>query len=161
MDNAGLGAINASAYSVKDAIEKNDFKKAWDLWSDTEAIAHKVTNGVNFYNILETAVPTSLTRNKFGSHPLSLYHPDQLSELMNGDIKAMLRIIPANVTWGGQSKLVFESLKEDFMKPVTQIVESILNSTDIRVNVYNGQLDLIVDTMGKKGSKDLTVPIFD
>ena len=68
---------------------------------------------------------------------------------MNGKIKETLRIIPANVTWGGQSKLVFKALQEDFMKPVVRVVESLLNNTPIAVNVYNGQLDLIVDTMGE------------
>jgi len=67
---------------------------------------------------------------------------------MNGEIKQMLRIIPANVTWGGQSKDVFAALRQDFMKPVSTVVEAILNNTAIAVNVYSGQLDLIVDTMG-------------
>jgi len=34
------------------------------------------------------------------------------------------------------------------MKPVTDIVESLLNNTDIFVAVYSGQLDLICDTPG-------------
>jgi serine carboxypeptidase 1 len=34
------------------------------------------------------------------------------------------------------------------MKPVTRVVEALLNNTLINVNVYSGQLDLIVDTMG-------------
>lgn len=84
-----------------------------------------------------------------GSHYLRQFHPDPLSKLMNGPIKQMLRIIPDNVTWGGQSQLVFDALAEDFMKPVTQVVENLLNNTNLQVNVYTGQLDMIVDTMGK------------
>lgn len=69
---------------------------------------------------------------------------------MNGPIKEMLRIIPANVTWGGQSQLVFDALTEDFMKPVISVVENLLNNTPIAVSVYSGQLDLIVDSMGER-----------
>jgi len=50
--------------------------------------------------------------------------------------------------WGLQSDQVFTALTEDFMKPVTEVVERLLNETDITVAVYNGQLDLIVDTPG-------------
>ncbi|CAG7830981.1 unnamed protein product [Allacma fusca] len=67
---------------------------------------------------------------------------------MNGEIKQMLRIIPENVTWGGQSGKVFEALADDFMRPVVRIVESLLNNSPLSVTVYSGQLDLIVDTMG-------------
>ncbi|XP_035209628.1 serine carboxypeptidase-like 51 [Stegodyphus dumicola] len=68
---------------------------------------------------------------------------------MNGKIRQKLNDIPKNVTWGGQSSDVFEALAGDFMKPVVDSVLSLLvNETYIDVNVYNGQLDLIVDTVG-------------
>jgi hypothetical protein len=81
-----------------------------------------------------------------GANYLSQFHSDPLSTLMNGRIKEMLRIIPHNVVWGGQSQLVFNALEEDFMKPVIQVVENLLNNTPVEVNVYSGQLDMIVDT---------------
>jgi len=85
---------------------------------------------------------------EIGVKHLKKYHSDPLSNLMNGPIKQMLRIIPDNVTWGGQSTKVFAALGEDFMKPVVRVVENLLNNTPIAVNVYSGQLDMIVDTMG-------------
>lgn len=36
----------------------------------------------------------------------------------------------------------------DFMKPVVNIVDQLL-AVGVNVTVYNGQLDLIVDTMGE------------
>lgn len=39
-------------------------------------------------------------------------------------------------------------MAEDFMKPVIDIVDALL-AANVNVTVYNGQLDLIVDTMGK------------
>lgn len=39
----------------------------------------------------------------------------------------------------------------DFMRPVVDIVDQLL-AAGVNVTVYNGQLDLIVDTMGKRAS---------
>lgn len=40
-------------------------------------------------------------------------------------------------------------MAEDFMKPVIDIVDQLL-AANVNVTVYNGQLDLIVDTMGEE-----------
>lgn len=40
-------------------------------------------------------------------------------------------------------------MAEDFMRPVIDIVDQLL-AANVNVTVYNGQLDLIVDTMGKR-----------
>lgn len=66
---------------------------------------------------------------------------------MNGPVKQALNI---SGDWGIDSSLVFFSLQEDFMKPVTTVLEQLLNETNIKIAVYNGQLDLIVPIAGKK-----------
>lgn len=48
----------------------------------------------------------------------------------------------------GQSEAVFASMAGDFMKPVVNIIDELL-AAGVNVTVYNGQLDLIVDTVGK------------
>lgn len=70
-----------------------------------------------------------------------------LDDLMNGPVKEALEI-PESVRWGGQSSITFRTLNEDFMKPVTDVVELLLNNTQIEVIVFTGQLDLIVATPG-------------
>merc|ERR1719370_2375164 len=67
---------------------------------------------------------------------------------MNGPVRDKLKVVPKNVTWGGQSGMVFEALAEDFMNSAVKNVEVLLNTTTMKVVVYNGQLDLIVDTPG-------------
>ena len=86
-----------------------------------------------------------------------------LGSLMNGPIKQKLKIIPQNVTWGGQASDVFLNLKGDFMRPILDtswiisknnsffanfLVDSILNETNLQYIIYQGQLDLICDTAG-------------
>ena len=78
---------------------------------------------------------------------MDTYQGDPLTELMNGEVKDYLGI-PEEVTWGGQSNAVFEAQAGDFMKPVIDIVDELVE-TGIKVLVYNGHLDLIVDTPGQ------------
>ena len=60
----------------------------------------------------------------------------------------LITSIPDYVTWGGQSGEVFSKLEGDFMLPVVDQIDYLLNNTDLKVVVYTGQLDLIVDTIG-------------
>uniref|UniRef100_A0A3Q4GX29 Serine carboxypeptidase 1 n=2 Tax=Neolamprologus brichardi TaxID=32507 RepID=A0A3Q4GX29_NEOBR len=116
----------------------------------------KNTNGVNFYNILTQSSDEKLTSSA-GLDFISLQkhrhirplHSQSLSQLMNGPIRKKLGIIPDNVTWGGQADEVFTNMAQDFMKPVVDIVDQLLTA-GVKVTVYNGQLDLIVDTMGQE-----------
>jgi serine carboxypeptidase 1 len=71
----------------------------------------------------------------------------KLTRLMRGDVHRALNL-PSNVVWGSQAGAVFDTLAGDFMKPVVETVEKLLNSTKVNVVVYNGQLDLICATPG-------------
>ncbi|WAQ96938.1 RISC-like protein [Mya arenaria] len=109
------------------------------------------TNGVNFYNILKWGQQESSSRftgNSIGDWLLSKLHAESLDDLMNNEIREKLGIIPKQVKWGGQSNEVFETQSEDFMKPVVDIVDDLIQNTNLKVVVYSGQLDLIVDTIG-------------
>ncbi|KAK2832760.1 hypothetical protein Q5P01_016649 [Channa striata] len=156
LDDYGLADVNSAAEAVKQAMEQQQFTKATELWSVTETVVEQNTNGVNFYNIL-TQQPDERRFSSAGENYIALQtrrhigplHSQSLSELMNGPIRKKLGIIPQNVTWGGQADLVFSYMAEDFMKPVVDIVDQLLKA-GVNVTVYNGQLDLIVDTMGQE-----------
>uniref|UniRef100_T1J5M9 Carboxypeptidase n=1 Tax=Strigamia maritima TaxID=126957 RepID=T1J5M9_STRMM len=157
LDGRGLSVVNTAANLTKQAVDSGDFKKATELFQTLEQVVSKETNGVNFYNILkkdETQLGNSTYKFKdqylneiYKLHVLP-YQGDKLEKLMNGKIREKLRTIPKNVTWSSQSSQVFEALAEDFMVPVTNTVEELLNTTRLSIVVYTGQLDLIVDTIG-------------
>nr|XP_015211524.1 PREDICTED: retinoid-inducible serine carboxypeptidase isoform X2 [Lepisosteus oculatus] len=156
LDDRGLEEVNAAAMAVKQAMEQGDFQKATELWSNTETVVEQNTNGVNFYNILtqdpdeaRKAVAKNGYRVSLQRRCLGPLHGQTLSQLMNGPIRDKLKIIPSRVTWGGQASDVFVSMEGDFMKPVVDIVDQLL-AAGVNVTVYNGQLDLIVDTMGQE-----------
>ncbi|XP_034568073.1 retinoid-inducible serine carboxypeptidase [Notolabrus celidotus] len=156
LDDFGLADVSSAADAVKKAVEQQQFEKATELWSVTETVVEQNTNGVNFYNIL-TQEPDERVVASAGEDYISLQarrhirplHSQSLSELMNGPIRKKLGIIPQNVTWGGQAEDVFSNMAGDFMKPVVDVVDQLLDA-GVNVTVYNGQLDLIVDTMGQE-----------
>ncbi|XP_050391010.1 retinoid-inducible serine carboxypeptidase [Patella vulgata] len=158
VDLPGYKLVEAAAMKTKMFIEKDLFLNATAEWGATESIVEQVTNGVNFYNILEWGGSDKLNSIKLNQNLGSLeklwkrhvgvYQAEDLAALMNGPIREKLRIIPNNVTWGGQSGMVFTKQSGDFMKPVTDIVNNLINKTPLSVVVYSGQLDLIVDTLG-------------
>ncbi|KAM4843414.1 retinoid-inducible serine carboxypeptidase [Thomomys bottae] len=159
LDDKGLAEVSNVAEQVLDAINKEHYKEATQLWEEAEMVIEKNTDGVNFYNILTKSTPTSAMESGLEflhSHLVRLchrhvrhLHGDTLSELMNGPIKKKLKIIPEDISWGAQSPKVFMNMEEDFMKPVVRIVDELLEA-GVNVTVYNGQLDLIVDTMGQE-----------
>jgi serine carboxypeptidase 1 len=71
-----------------------------------------------------------------------------LADLMNTEVKTALGL-PEKIVFGSQSSAVFRTLAIDFMKPVVNVVELLLNNTNIDVVVLTGVLDLIVATPGK------------
>ncbi|KAM6174839.1 retinoid-inducible serine carboxypeptidase isoform 2-T2 [Erethizon dorsatum] len=159
LDDTGLAEVSSIAEKVLAAINSGLYKKATQLWGEAEAIIEKNADGVNFYNILTKSTPNSAMESSLEFMPNHLVrlsqrhvrclHQDALSQLMNGPIRRKLKIIPEDFSWGDQSSYVFMNMEEDFMKPVISIVDELLEA-GVNVTVYNGQLDLIVDTMGQE-----------
>ncbi|XP_021913833.1 retinoid-inducible serine carboxypeptidase-like isoform X2 [Zootermopsis nevadensis] len=151
VDTEGYNIIDSYAQQTKAAIDAGKYELATDLWGRTEMIILQVTGGIDFYNVLFPVHSSSKSRpiTSFRGlvNKLLLRDDDDLDHFMNTVVKEALEI-PAEVTWGGQSGDVFDYLSEDFMKPATEVVEQLLEKTDLTVCVFTGQLDLIVDTPG-------------
>ncbi|XP_053563329.1 retinoid-inducible serine carboxypeptidase [Bombina bombina] len=161
LDEGGLAEVQKSANEVLGAMKQGQYVRATELWSEAEDVIEDNTDGVSFYNILTKDSPMKenpyLINQKLKNLSLGkLYHRHvlamqrtNLGELMNGPIRQKLKIIPKNVVWGGQAADVFSSMAGDFMKPVIDTVDELL-AANVNVTVYNGQLDLIVDTVGQE-----------
>ncbi|KAM4664841.1 retinoid-inducible serine carboxypeptidase [Discoglossus pictus] len=173
LDEGGLADVQQSANEVLEAMKQGQYERATELWSQTEDVIEENTDGVSFYNILTKDSP--MAKNPFKANPKlktmylgKLYQrhvqPMQkrsLNELMNGPIREKLKIIPKSISWGGQAAEVFSSMAGDFMKPVIDTVDELL-AVNVNVTVYNGQLDLIVDTVGQENwVKQLKWPKLD
>ncbi|XP_015283573.1 PREDICTED: retinoid-inducible serine carboxypeptidase [Gekko japonicus] len=156
LDDKGLKEVTGAAKKILNAMNNKEYKLATLLWSKAEDIIEENTNGVNFYNILtpETSSLISVTSEltpflKLFQRHVQYQNKDKLSDLMNGPIRKKLKIIPDRVKWGGQAQDVFTHMAEDFMKHAIDIVDDLLEA-NVNVTVYNGQLDLIVSTIGQE-----------
>jgi len=156
VETESLARITAVADQCRTAYFAGNYTQSTALWSKLEGVINQETGGVNFYNILkwgqsdfskQKAQSNSYLSELYNRHVAPMAN-DALSEFMNGPMRKKLTVIPKNVTWGGQSGEVFAKQSGDFMKPVIDIVADLLSNTDLQVVVFNGQLDLICDTMG-------------
>ncbi|XP_053994380.1 retinoid-inducible serine carboxypeptidase-like [Hylaeus volcanicus] len=155
VDTAGYNKINKAALATKKAAEAGSWKTSTSLWSYTEGVILDETNNIDFYNILSktswnydvyASVKRMLTKPSLSQEVIAEVQDDaSLNSLMNGPVKRALNL---SVTHGKQSNTVFSMLQEDFMKPVVDKVELLLDQTNLQVVVLTGQLDLIVDTPG-------------
>lgn len=178
LDTNGVQKANSLTQKIKQQIENGEFGDATNSWSDLENVISTGSSSVDFYNFLldsgmdpvsSTAAELSegVAMKRYSRYLDSLRRSSpggggggrgagsggDIDSLMNGSIKKKLKIIPENVTWGGQSDLVFNSLAGDFMKPRISEVDELL-AKGVNVTVYNGQLDLICATKGTEAWVD-------
>lgn len=157
----GLNRTNAKAAQCQSLINQGQWSQATDCWGQMEDFIGQETGGVSWYNVLQTGPGSSFAKmlNKAGKTKqnqvkrlyeahIQPFQTDALSNLMNGPVRRKLGIIPPNVHWSMSSGRVFEYQAGDFMKPVYSTVDWLLMNSNLSVTVYNGQLDLICDTMG-------------
>jgi len=152
IDDEGRDAINNAALATQRAVDNGQWDYATNLWGRTEQVIMQKADSVDFYNILKKErLPLYYANSKEWSGLEILYETSQtysytLGVLMNGPVKKALRI-PSERKFGTQSRQVFSANSGDFMKPVISTVDELLN-LGYKVVVFNGQLDLIVDTIG-------------
>ncbi|XP_050457994.1 retinoid-inducible serine carboxypeptidase-like [Cataglyphis hispanica] len=151
IDTKDFYEIDAAANDTRNKIETGQWLEALIDFSFTQSLILEKTCNIDFYNILtKRKCDHLLPQELLFFNEESLYQnffkeTQSLDTLMNGPVKEALGL---NVTHGSQSRIVRARLMNEIMKPVTNIVEQLLNETKLNVFVYNGQLDLITDTPG-------------
>lgn len=118
---------------VRKAIENREGARAMDLWIEMREVIANMTMRLNMWNIIEDEVPWR--------------DDNQLSELMNGSVREYLNISD-DIQWAKQGFDVFDKLRPDFMYPVMDEVEYLLNRTQIKIAVVSGQLDVVCSHLG-------------
>lgn len=133
VDSQGFEEIQKSALKIKEAVDSGQWSLANDLKLETVLLADNLTYSIHFDNILVKSPIKEL--NKY----------EELEKMMINKVKTALNL---DAKYKVHNFEVLDILSEDNMKPVTNIVERLLDETDLKVFVYTGQLDLIVDTPG-------------
>ncbi|CAJ0582651.1 unnamed protein product, partial [Mesorhabditis spiculigera] len=161
LDDAQLKQVQSQASKCQKLVDNNQWSAATNCWGDMEDLIGSLTNGVSWYNILKYGgqddwskrrkreisnyVPGSVGR--LYSRHVKPFYGVELNDYMDTVVRAKLGIIPANVRFGMQSGKVFSYQQGDFMVPNYDTVDNLLKG-NINVIVYNGNLDLICDTLG-------------
>ncbi|KAJ8667663.1 hypothetical protein QAD02_009326 [Eretmocerus hayati] len=135
-----MGKVDQTGYMAIDSVaEQIETFGKLGLWSHTKklyrnlaSVVEEVTNNISFYNILEEDTDPG-------------HKEPVVTHLMNGLVRQTLR---PRSNWSALNTDVFDSLSDEYMTPVDNLVEQLLDQTDLKVIVYNGQLDLIVCTPG-------------
>ncbi|XP_073826835.1 retinoid-inducible serine carboxypeptidase-like [Musca autumnalis] len=139
VDKDGYNMIMESTNRIEEYARNEKWNKAFKEYVNTSHITMKVTENVSFHNILKYLKEED--DEQVSNHNLIL------KSLMRGPVSKALGI-PSNVKWSSQKSLVFMNDASDFFRPVINIVNNILNNTDLKVAVLSGQLDLICATPG-------------
>jgi len=156
VDTNGFKEIQAAALATKKAVDENRWADATSAWGRAETVVMQVAAQVDFYNILTPVKADRALRQErinpsskeFMFHALAQREADiDMDTIMNEQVKPALGV-PSKVRHQDSSSSVFNALYQDFMRPVTDVVERLLNETSLTVAVFTGQLDLIVDTPG-------------
>ncbi|KAF4524313.1 hypothetical protein B566_EDAN005370 [Ephemera danica] len=154
VDMRGYNEIMHVVEKCRKAVEKNEWNAAFRYWWLSEIKVANATFGVDFYNILEKTkpfyyddvedrLPLSLQKEFFSEEN---YRKEDVNDVITEKLATRVSDL---APYGKQSTQVFSALRSDFMRPVTHLVEELLNTTNIDVVVYNGHLDLIVSTIGQ------------
>ena len=80
---------------------------------------------------------------------VGVYHQPDLVNFMNTAIRKKLGIIPNNVKWGAQAENLFKYQSDDLLRPVIKEVDYLI-SQGLKVVVYQGQFDMLCDTVGSE-----------
>lgn len=160
IDSQQKEQIDRQVEKIREEMEgKSASREATWKWIELREMIETATFGVNWDNVMQAEQPYPHLKNKIladnQTKSLPIYQNNvspepgqQLNQLMNGVIRSKLGIIPDSVTWGRQKSKVFDHLTGDFMYPVVSEVEYLLNSTDVKVFVYSGQMDLVGNALG-------------
>jgi serine carboxypeptidase 1 len=128
--------ITRYAQFSQDALERGDGEAATNYWGAQQNYISAYSAGVNWYNIK--------------------YYYDYTAEsemdnyIMTAFTKSLGSLIPAGVTFGGQASKVWDAMTGTFMNDGVHQVQEMLDA-GVQVNVYSGQVDLIVDTLCIQG----------
>ncbi|KRT84341.1 Peptidase, partial [Oryctes borbonicus] len=139
IDKQGYKIIDDLAQRTQKAIDEGLYHEAFDLEVKITNALVELTRGIDVYNIVIKSNSTS--------SPKLMSYEKKCNKFMNSIVKERLNI-PEEITWTYTNKDIYNALDGDIMRSVTDRIEYLLNDTDIKIIVYNGIFDFIVNTSG-------------
>ncbi len=149
IDDTEFEKLSAIAQEAWEAGEHGDWEAVKRIFTEEFEELNSVAQFMNFYNIIE---PYNVQENESEavSQPELTIYDVNITSLMNGPVREKLGIIPDQKIWGDLLDEVYMTQfnSTDMFKPVWELVDNVLKSSDIDIIIYQGQLDIICDTSG-------------
>merc|ERR1711991_1020395 len=124
--------INSYALAAEQSLKAGNGNGATDEWAAQQTAIGAATSNVNWYNTLYYYDYTA---------------EEQFDEFVQSKFTQELgSLIPQGVSWGSQASQVFNYMSGSFMNDGIAQVQQMIDA-GVSVNVYGGQVDLIVDTL--------------
>ena len=123
------------------------YRKSTEYWSRALDLIDVATDKVNVYDVRQHNASKGDSIDSLYTRLVGVYYQRDLANFMNTAIRKKLRIIPSSVKWGAQAENVFKYQSDDLLRPVIKEVDYLL-SQGLKVVVYQGQFDMLCDTVG-------------
>ncbi|KAH8251412.1 hypothetical protein KR032_011178 [Drosophila birchii] len=135
IDKDGVAQIDAGVKEILQAVDDHEYQKAADAYVSWFSLMQELTGEVFFYNTQTHVDPSEDRTYGFG---------EDISQFMENIVSEALQVNGS--VFGAQPHLVYQSLSADSYVAAFDDIPLLLNKTSIKVNLYSGQLDIIVPT---------------
>ena len=158
IDFSQYSLLQSYAFEMEASYLKGDFNTSSMLLGVIMESIVNSTDEVFFYNIMYHHQPSPSLMRRRGKaaslrHPMQQltidYNGDNVKKLMNTEIRKKFGMIPAGVKWGGQALECHSYLADEMIIDVIDSVDECLDK-GVRVIVYNGMLDFIINSAGQE-----------
>ncbi|XP_057333848.1 retinoid-inducible serine carboxypeptidase-like [Microplitis mediator] len=141
LDTTDFQRVESEVEKMEQAVKAEKWREAMDVWQATTNSIGKLSDNATIFNILTLGSSHEGVQNYTSCFPRPPVESSKnLSEFMNENVKQTLGLYSHWV----KSNKVYENLYEDLLKPVVNIVEELLNETDLKISIYAGQLDALI-----------------
>ncbi|CAH2085504.1 unnamed protein product [Euphydryas editha] len=137
-----MGIIDVSTYTKTMKIAK---KMSYLIEKKEYATAEKLDD--TMFNVLNVEAGMEINFNNI-NQPNPYNDLDDLKIKVNKYVKPTLLEVNQTFVWNYISDEVFNSLRESFLVPSTKYLETLLNHTNLKIAVYNGNLDIVTPLAG-------------
>ena len=135
IDDAQYSDLNEISHKLYRTVEEGKGTDSEEEYNELVNNIFRFSPNLNFYHI---TVPYTRWRS----------YDDEIADFMNDFVRKKLGIIPSDIYWTRHANNSAIRLNNDFLRPVWNLLDEVLKSSDIDVVVYSGQFDFICSTVG-------------
>ena len=147
LDEKDFRVVQSRAGQAINYLNQTLYTKSTEYWSRALDLIDVATDKVNVYDVRQHNASKGDSIDSLYTKLVGVYYQPDLVNFMNTAIRKKLGIIPNNVKWGAQAENLFKYQSDDLLRPAIKEVDYLI-SQGLKVVVYQGQFDMLCDTVG-------------